>query len=158
MKRHTKKQIAFIMVFALLLGMLSGYVSAPAGEAAEKEGYGLNNPKEVDGVVTWDCVYFGNYWQEDTNEDGTADKNDEKTPIKWRVLSVNGDDAFLLADKIIDVQRYQSEENEATWETSTMRNWLNGYGGESSKLVGGGYGKKDFSEDNFLNNAFTEAE
>lgn len=114
---------------------------------------GLNNPTtDADGVITWDCVWFGNYWQEDTNGDGKADKNDEKTPIKWRVLSVDGDDAFLLADKNIDVQRYNKNYTFVTWETSTMRSWLNGYGAETDEPG------EDFSTNNFLNSAFSGIE
>ncbi|MCM1246564.1 MAG: fibronectin type III domain-containing protein [Roseburia sp.] len=114
----------------------------------------LNNPRTgVDEVVTWDCVYFGNYWQEDTNGDGKADKSDAKTPIKWRVLSVDGDDAFLLADKNLDVQRYRDASIEdITWEMCTMRSWLNGYGAEENK------NGSDYRSNNFLNHAFTEAE
>ncbi len=86
----------------------------------------LSNPRMTsDGVTTWDCVYFGNYWQNDTNGDGKADKSDAKQPIKWRVLSVDGDDAFLLADKSLDCQRYNKEYMNVTWETCTLRQWLN---------------------------------
>ena len=75
------------------------------------------------GVITWDCVYFGNYWQNDTNGDGTVNKNDKKQPIKWRVLSV--DDAFLLADKNLDHQRYNKNYGTTTWEKCSLRSWLN---------------------------------
>ena len=105
-----------------------------------------------DDVAEWDCIWFGNYWQEDTNGDGKADKNDAKQPIKWRVLSVNGDDAFLLADKNLDCQKYNDTDTSVTWENCTMRSWLNGYGGEINK------DGKDFSDSNFLNNAFSAAE
>lgn len=122
-------------------------------EKTTRAGYGLNNHRtDADGVITWDCVWFGNYWQEDTNGDGKADKNDEKTPIKWRVLSVDGDDAFLLADKNIDVQRYNKNYTFVTWETSTMRSWLNGYGAETDEPG------EDFSTNNFLNSAFSGIE
>lgn len=97
-----------------------------------------SSPSMVDSTTTWDCVYFGNYWQNDTNGDGVADQNDEKEPIKWRILSVNGDDAFLLADQILDVKQYHDkdyeDENEngsyeeeelVTWEKSNVRFWLN---------------------------------
>lgn len=40
-----------------------------------------------------------------------------KEPIKWRVLSVNGDDAFLLADKNLDSRPY-NEINEAVPKTT----------------------------------------
>lgn len=89
----------------------------------------LSNPTvDSNGVSTWDCVYFGHYWQEDTNGDGKADKKDEKQPIKWRVLAVNGDDLFLLSDCNLDSHRYNENFLEVTWETCTLRSWLNGYG------------------------------
>ena len=98
----------------------------------------LHNPVTEDGVTTWDCIYFGNYWQSDTNGDGVADKNDAREPIKWRVLAVDGNDAFLLADKILDSKQYNDkdykdkngngeyEDDElVTWEDSEIREWLN---------------------------------
>ena len=119
------------------------------GSAGKKE---LNNPTTENGITAWDCIWFGNYWQEDTNGDGKADRNDEKTPIKWRVLSVEGDDVFLLADKNLDCQRYNDTEADVTWETCTMRSWLNGYGAE---MNGAG---KDYSDNNFLDHAFSANE
>ncbi len=124
----------------------------PSATAGPGEKIKLKNPTIENGVTTWDCIYFGNYWQEDTNKDGKADKNDEKTPIKWRVLSVDGDDVFLMADKSLDCQKYNETDSDVTWETCTMRSWLNGYGAKAN-LQG-----KDYSGDGFLNNAFTETE
>ena len=63
-----------------------------------------------------DPIWFGNYWQEDTNGWGKADKNDAKQPIRWRVLSVDGDDAFLLSDKNLGCYSYDGT-NISTWET-----------------------------------------
>ncbi len=119
------------------------------GSSEKKE---LKNPTMENGITTWDCIWFGNYWQEDINGDGKADKNDEKTPIKWRVLSVEGDDVFLLADKNLDVQRYNDTDTDVTWETCTMRSWLNGYGAEENQEG------KDYGDNNFLDNAFSETE
>ena len=75
-------------------------------------------------------------------------------PIKWRVLNVNGTDAFLLADKGIDGQRYNTATAsvDVTWETCTMRSWLNGYGSSSNS-----YGR-DYTKLNFINTAFTSSE
>ena len=47
-------------------------------------------------------------------------------PIKWRVLEIDGKDAFLLADKALDGQKYNIEHSSITWEESTVRSWLNG--------------------------------
>ena len=148
MKSQTKKRIALLLAFALIAGLLP--LKMPT--VSKADGYGVSNPRITEDVTTWDCIWFGNYWQEDTNGDGTADKNDAKTPIKWRVLSVDGDDAFLLADKNLDVQRYNDTDTDVTWETCTMRSWLNGYGA-SDNVCG-----TDYSSGNFLDYAFTAGE
>lgn len=54
--------------------------------------------------------------------------------IKWRVLNVDGNEALLLSDKILDTQKYDTW-HETTWEKSIIRSWLNGYkGSQNSKL------------------------
>ena len=153
MRRTTKKRLSIILSMMLVLSLLGTVSPANPAKEARAAGYGLSNPR-VTGYdeTTWDCVYFGNYWQEDTNGDGKTDKNDKKTPVKWRVLSIDGDDVFLMADKNLDCQRYNDKDMDVTWETCTMRSWLNGYGEESNK------DGKDYSGNNFLDNAFSPEE
>ncbi|MDE5779077.1 MAG: Ig-like domain-containing protein, partial [Lachnospiraceae bacterium] len=117
-------------------------------------GFGLSNPVVDNGVTTWDCIYFGSYWQNDTNGDGSADNSDDKEPIKWRVLSVDGDDVFLLSDRNLSRQVYKSlsDKKGVKWETSTIRSWLNGYNAEAN-ICG-----QDYTDDNFLDTAFDEFE
>ncbi len=73
-------------------------------------------------------------------------------PIKWRVLSVDGSEAFLLADKALDDKQYHTVLEEVTWEGSTMRSWLNGYKASVNKQ------NVDYSKDNFINTAFSMSE
>ncbi len=87
--------------------------------------YTTSDDTEASMTTTWDCIYLGNYWQTDTNDDDTADQNDIKQAIKWRVLSVDGDDALLLADENLDAYTYNSTSKDVTWETSGIRTWLN---------------------------------
>ena len=149
-RRTWKRSTALLMTLAMVLSLPTGITTPRQAQAAD---YGLNNPTtDSNGVTTWDCVYFGNYWQNDTNGDGVADENDEKQPIKWRVLSVDGDDAFLLADQNLDAGIYDESYTNVTWEDCTMRSWLNGYGASSN--VDG----IDYSSDNFIDAAFTSAE
>ncbi len=82
--------------------------------------------KNEAGTVTYDCIYFGNYWQIDNNGDGVANKADNKTPIKWRVLKKSGDKALVVADKVMDCIEYNEEEMIMTWADCSMRSWLNG--------------------------------
>lgn len=95
-------------------------------------------------------MWFGHYPQGPKNPlEGTGYENEK---IKWRVLSVNGDEALLLADQNLDVERYNETLTDVTWETSTVRSWLNGYGSGSNK------DGKDYSSDNFMDKAFTSGE
>lgn len=113
----------------------------------------LNNPrKNSNGDTVWDCVWFGNYWQEDTNGDGVADENDRKQPIKWRVLQATSSDLFLLSDKCLTAQKYNEELCEITWEKCTLRSYLNGYGATENS-----YGEY-YGSANFINDAFSTAE
>ena len=73
-------------------------------------------------------------------------------PIKWRVLNRNGNDAFLLADVALDDQKYNTNYEDVTWETSSMRSWLNGYGASVNPP------KTDYSRKNFINSAFTSTQ
>ena len=71
-------------------------------------------------------------------------------PIKWRILSINGSEAFLLADKVLDDKPYHNLTvvEDVTWEESTIRSWLNGYGATANKK------NIDYSQQNFINTAF----
>lgn len=73
-------------------------------------------------------------------------------PIKWRVLSVDGNDVLLLADVALDDQRYNLNRKSVTWATSSIRSWLNGYGASANEP------QKDYSHKNFLNTAFSPEE
>lgn len=161
MKSKMKRQTAVLIICALFAGILpvgnpaagkAVTASAAAGTTAQV-GYGLNDPViDSSRTTRWNCVWFGNYWQEDTNGDGKADQNDAKQPVKWRVLSVDGDDAFLLADKGLDCVRYNATGSEVTWETCTVRSWLNGYGAEAN---GEGI---NYGDSAFIHNVFSETE
>ncbi len=121
MKKRNKVIVGVLCLF-LISGMIVNSIDVRSSTVSE---YDISNPRVEDDLTTWDCVYFGNYWQNDTNEDGVADENDEKEPIKWRVLSVDGNDAFLLADKSLDFQQYNETGDDVIWETCTLRTWLN---------------------------------
>ena len=126
MKRKTKRLLAGLLALVMVLSLceITLEQSTPAKAAVS-----LQNPTtNENGVTTWDCIYFGNYYQSNSST---------KEPIKWRVLSVDGNDAFLLADQNLDAKPYNKGYTDVTWATCTLRTWLNG---------------------TFLNTAFTSAE
>lgn len=73
-------------------------------------------------------------------------------PVKWRVLSTDGNQALLLSDVALDDQQYNTEWTDTTWETSTLRSWLNGYGASSNNQ------SRDYSDKNFMDSAFSSEE
>lgn len=77
-----------------------------------------------------DSVYFGTYEQDNDSTNG-------KEKISWRVLAMEQDKVLLLAEKNLDCLPYHLEDKAVTWETCTLRSWLNS---------------------DFLNAAFTEEE
>lgn len=64
-------------------------------------------------------------------------------PIKWRVLNVSAEEALLVSDAALDDQKYNTNDMPVTWEKSSMRSWLNGYGASSNEP------KTDYTSHNF---------
>ena len=50
------------------------------------------------------------------NGDGKIDGEDERQPIKWRVLSVDEEDVFLLADRKLAYQPYHNKKGDVEWK------------------------------------------
>ena len=90
-------------------------------ESSEKTG-SQNDNSDLAGL---DAVYngkyytftFGNYPQ---GEDG------EEQPIEWRVLAVENGKALVISEKLLDCVRYNEKFTNVTWETCTLRKWMNG--------------------------------
>ena len=73
-------------------------------------------------------------------------------PLRWRVLAVEDEKAFLLADRMPDCEPYHSEDGPITWERSTLRSWLNCLPGEENDAG------IDYRGKGFLDRAFTAEE
>lgn len=151
MKKHKgvlrKKSVFLLMTAAVFISLTAEFGTIQSQAAV------LHNPRrDLNGTVTYDCVYFGNYPQSDVT-------GNTSEPIKWRVLSVTGNDVFLVADKNLEVNQYHDTylppykaEPYVLWEECTLRSWLNGYGSSAN------YSKKDYTTDNFMDRAFSSAE
>ncbi|MBR4984949.1 MAG: hypothetical protein IKY83_04335 [Proteobacteria bacterium] len=94
-----------------------------------------------------DLIIFGNYEQDNDTSNG-------KEPIKWRVLAIdhNKGQFLIISDKVLDAQPYNTTNNSITWDKSTIRSWLNGYGPSSNKEG------IDYRSNNFIDTAFTSEE
>lgn len=63
-------------------------------------------------------VTFGEYPQTAAGED--------MTPIEWLILARYGNKALLISRYGLDAQPYNTDFTNVTWETCTLRTWLNG--------------------------------
>ena len=73
-------------------------------------------------------------------------------PIRWRVISLEGGAACLMADRLLDCQPYHTMDGPVSWENSTVRSWLNGYPAEENEAG------VDYRGKGFLDTAFTAGE
>ena len=74
-------------------------------------------PKLVSSYRGFVTIPFGRYPQ--------ASKN-ENAPIEWLVLKIDGSRALLISKYALDCRQYNTSRANVTWETCTLRKWLNG--------------------------------
>ena len=132
-----RRTLPLLLAACLLTAMLpAAALAADTGLAIQlvSGGGGGGNADNLSGGQA-DNVWFGSYYQRNA---------DTKDPVKWRVLSNASGQLFLLSDQNLEVFQYHTAEENVTWETSTMRSWLNGYG--------------TYSGDNLLTAAFSAKE
>lgn len=89
-----------------------------------------DNGQPIADYKSKETIFFGEYEQDNDLENG-------KEPIEWIVLDVQGGKSLLISRYVLDCQPYNKIWTYITWETCTIRNWLN---------------------DTFLNNAFSAEE
>ena len=65
-----------------------------------------------------DTVFLGTYEQDNNTSNGKED-------IAWRVLSTSDDKILVISDKVLDCQPYNTSDADVTWETCSLRKWLN---------------------------------
>lgn len=84
-------------------------------EEEKEETSSENEPLDVE---VGDYLTFGNYPQE---ADGSI------LPIAWRVIEIKNNKALILSDELLDYIPYNDTKANVTWETSSLRKWLNSY-------------------------------
>ena len=65
-----------------------------------------------------DIIIFGTYEQDNNISNG-------KENIEWLVLAKENNRVFVISDKALDCQPYHPSWSDVTWETCSLRNWLN---------------------------------
>ena len=92
--------------------------------------YGEEIWNKIKNINVGDTYTFGSYEQDNNTSNG-------KEEIEWQVLERQDNKILLISKYALDCQQYNSEYTDVTWETCTLRSWLNS---------------------TFLSNAFSESE
>ncbi|MDO4555822.1 MAG: DUF6273 domain-containing protein [Lachnospiraceae bacterium] len=125
-------------------------------QAAADSEWNSNNDITIDGIkyrrlqksdATYAVSTSSNYYTWESQVTYHYFKYD---PIKWRVLENENGQALLLSDIVLDDQRYNITSLASTWQSCTIRSWLNGYDKEVSGI--------DYSSKNFIDTAFSDLE
>lgn len=132
MKKFISILLSFIFIFSL--SACSGDKNDSKDDSAKKQSDKANledddysktdetetlAPKE--GLIVGDIgttVKFGKY-EQDNN------LSNDKEDIEWIVLAKEGNKALLISKYCLDAQAYNTEFETVTWETCSLRNWLN---------------------------------
>ena len=92
--------------------------------------YGEEVWSKIKSVNVGDMYSFGSYEQDNNKSNGQED-------IEWLVLAKEGTKILVISKYALDCQQYNTSYTDVTWETCTLRKWLN---------------------NNFINSAFTANE
>ena len=101
MKKYFAIAILLILVFAVSIS--TALAETPITQSFDTVG----------GIVT-----FGRYEQDGSEENGPEE-------IEWIVLHVQDGKVLLLSKYGLEAQRYNKKKTDVTWETCTLRAWLN---------------------------------
>lgn len=79
-------------------------------------GKSVPDPDQILDVRVGDILEFGQYPQ---------GAKGEIAPLEWRVLDVYDGKALLITHRLVDCKKYNEVRAGVTWETCTLRQWLN---------------------------------
>lgn len=143
MRKIMKRAFAAVIVAVMLLAV------APLSGIADF----ITTAQAAGGYKVGDIITFGSYPQTTVNDGYLRAKLAEQNydsygvifyngnqyfrtedskyyymnSIEWRVLSIDSDGLYVMAEKILDCQQYNAKDISITWADCTLRTWLNGY-------------------------------
>lgn len=128
--------IAMIMLASLFAGCAKGEGADKTNVVSENSTVNLDEITTVKEIITTaqeepyaivselsqakvdDRVKLGKYEQDNNMDNGQEE-------IVWRVLAIENSKALLLSEKILDCKPYNEKVVYFSWETCTLRGWLN---------------------------------
>ena len=121
MKTGVERVFAFILFLVVLLNIVScgaKKTTTNNAKSTTKEETILVNDFTKDEKTNYSIVKFGHYEQDGNKSNGAEE-------IEWLVLDNNGREATLISKYCLDTKQFNDEYIEVTWETCTLRTWLN---------------------------------
>jgi len=129
-KRYKKNVIIILIVcMFLVLGVILNAAFSSINRYLAIDKYGEAFVETFESLEVGDTYIYGNYEQDNNTTNG-------KEGIRWIVLEKHDGKALLVSQYGLECKQY-NEDGVATWETCTLRKWLN---------------------DDFINAAFSESE
>lgn len=121
LKKRTIKKLEFskksFLLFLFACILLYCFASC-SNETKNVQNETKNLQNDTKNVQIGDYITFGRYEQDNNTSNGKED-------IEWLVLDVQGDKALVISKYALDCQPYNTEYTDVTWETCTLRKWLN---------------------------------
>ena len=77
----------------------------------------------ADEAVSQNTVVGGSIFLGQYEQDNHADNGPE--PIEWIILDIKDNSALLVSKYVLDCQQFNTEKTEISWETSSLRQWMN---------------------------------
>ena len=105
-----------ISLLIIILGTFT--VCLAQNNAFYYEGTAAQVPAQFSRLSKGDIVSLGSYEQDNNRSNG-------QEPIEWIVISVQNGMAVLLSRYGIDAKPYNRTDTDVTWETCSLRKWLN---------------------------------
>ncbi len=113
MKKNWKRVVVFLLAL-ILVAMLFPFGRLPAmAKEGEIGSEALGKTYKVG-----DIIKFGHYEQDGNTANG-------KEEIEWEVLKVESDRVLVVSHYVLDYRKYNEKSNNVTWETCSLRKWLN---------------------------------
>ena len=84
----------------------------------------IEKDENIAGVITLQAKFMVGSYVTLGSYPQTQNGND-KTPIEWLVLESDGETALLISRYALDCKPYNEKYESITWETCTLRGWLN---------------------------------
>lgn len=103
------------VVFAILW---SSVISPQLKYNALVKKIGQVKADELYALNVGDIYTFGSYEQDNNKSNG-------KESIQWLVIDKTKDGILLVSNQVLDCQKYNSSFSSVTWESCTLRKWLN---------------------------------